>query len=898
MYPKSSICWYVAAYGLIGLGFMLRLYQLDDIIIEKAEMTNIVWYIRKGLVAVLTENKALNNHPLTALSGYLTSALGYESLFALRWPAVVIGVITVAVVLRLARDWFGRRDGLLAGLLISLSAYHVTLSQQARGYAGLVGFTALAFFLAYRAVQTGQKRYWAGFVIASILNIYAHLYGVIAVAVISLIILELRLKQRLGRQAVGQAIRSAAAPLIVTLAVIYLAAFGLYLPMLADMVSVAGQTNQFRESDLRRAAGNTAIETVQAAVWESIRPFNLARDSDRLHLNDPTLQYGPFDRLAALAEGRFGFYFGLGTFLLGLIFSWPKFRQPVSICLVWLLLPFVIQVVGYFILPGAYFRGRFLAFIYIPYLLLMGRGWPGLADWLANHVSPRYPRLKSLAGGLGWLGIGGLVWLNSVWLITFYSAARQEGWGEIAAHIRQNLQPNDLIYCGQRANTPCDFDLSVRTGQDVRELDDQFVAFDEIQAKRIQFEQPGRVWQVMPNLTQSQIAALLDQVPSDHLWLLGNPPYNQNGWLLLDQGGAALADNLTAALQLGAALSLNTDEQYKNLISLAQVYLARNQLVEAQTTFEAAARLEPFPGKAGSWQQQKLKTTAEQLAYLQQAAELELNLPSQAVRIDKNYGGLARLVAYQLNRHTIAPGQPIRVDLYWQPLTNIRRNLVSYLYITDLQANLLGEARAIPGDGQLPTTSWQPGQLVVDTYTFPLEPALPTPLAARVEAGLFDPDTFEFIKPIDAAGRETDPTLAKLKILSATQPAINPANKQTVNFAGLIALQGYDFRPEPPGVVFYWQAQAEMDEDYTLFVHLLDEAGQLVGQMDGQPFQGNYPTSWWSPGESIVDHRAVPALPPGHYRLLVGWYRAEDGTRLSLADGSDDSLALGTIAIP
>ncbi|MFW9998409.1 MAG: glycosyltransferase family 39 protein, partial [Candidatus Odinarchaeota archaeon] len=169
--------WYITAYGLILLSFFLRVFQLNNIAVEKAEMTNITWYIRDGLGVILTQNRALNNHPLNSVLGYLTSSLGYESLFTLRWHSVVIGVITVAVTFRVARDWFKKQNRLIAGLLISISAYHVTLSQRARSYVSLVGFTLLGFYFGYRAVQTGQKRYWLGFVFVSILNIYAHLYG-------------------------------------------------------------------------------------------------------------------------------------------------------------------------------------------------------------------------------------------------------------------------------------------------------------------------------------------------------------------------------------------------------------------------------------------------------------------------------------------------------------------------------------------------------------------------------------------------------------------------------------------------------------------------------------------------------------------------------------------------
>lgn len=94
-----------------------------------------------------------------------------------------------------------------------------------------------------------------------------------------------------------------------------------------------------------------------------------------------------------------------------------------------------------------------------------------------------------------------------------------------------------------------------------------------------------------------------------------------------------------------------------------------------------------------------------------------------------------------------------------------------------------------------------------------------------------------------------------------------------------------------------------MNEDYVVFVHLVDTDGQLVAQMDGQPFEGRYPTSWWTPGERIVDQRPVPRIAPGFYRRLVGWYRTGDGVRVPAADVngtslSEDVVSIGHVVLP
>ncbi|RME74878.1 MAG: hypothetical protein D6784_09065, partial [Chloroflexi bacterium] len=625
----------------------LRLFQLNNIIVEKAEMTNIVWFIRDGLIAVLTENKALNNHPLNSILGYFTSNLGYESLFTLRWHSVVIGVLAIAAAMRIARDWFGRRAELVTGLLITFSAYHIPLSQRARSYVSLVGFTLLGFHLGYRAVQTGQKRYWLGFVLVGVLNIYAHLYGIIAVGVLGILMAVLLWQKETAPSLqikLGQFW-----PLAVSLSLTYLLALGLYLPMWHDTASVAGQNNIFRQSDLRHAAQRSLWEQISYPVYETIRPFSLAQDDTRLRLDDPTFEYGPLDNIAILAENRVGFYFALFTCLMGIITAWQKLRTRSLIIIAWLILPFVMQGIGSMVLPGAYFRGRFLAFVYAPYLLLSAIAWPGLAEMLSSQ-SKFSPQLRRIGPTVAFAGLAFLLFLNLSWLYTYYTAAIQEHWPDISAFINQNRLPNDLIICGQRPQTACVFDMATRTHTTVEELED-FITFEKLRATRTTLEQPGRVWVVLPHLTPKQAAALQEQLPTGHRWLTGNPDYVQMGWWLSDTR-PTLADNLITALKFNATLSLNQEERFRNEIGLAKIYLIRQQLSDAEAALQAARQSAPHTPAA----QTALAGVEEQLAYSRGIVQTPIPLPPSAVQIKRNYGDLARLTAYEITPTRLGPG--------------------------------------------------------------------------------------------------------------------------------------------------------------------------------------------------------------------------------------------------
>ena len=104
---------------------------------------------------------------------------------------------------------------------------------------------------------------------------------------------------------------------------------------------------------------------------------------------------------------------------------------------------------------------------------------------------------------------------------------------------------------------------------------------------------------------------------------------------------------------------------------------------------------------------------------------------------------------------------------------------------------------------------------------------------------------------------------------------------------GLRQVSGTEF-------VLVWRALAEMETDYTIFVHLLDADGETVVNADHRPPR---PTREWRPGQVIPDRMRMalpPGLPAGDYRIAVGLYDASDSalSRISLEDGSSDGAII------
>jgi hypothetical protein len=120
-----------------------------------------------------------------------------------------------------------------------------------------------------------------------------------------------------------------------------------------------------------------------------------------------------------------------------------------------------------------------------------------------------------------------------------------------------------------------------------------------------------------------------------------------------------------------------------------------------------------------------------------------------------------------------------------------------------------------------------------------------------------------------------------------------------------IRLVGYEMRnPEPGGdlqLALYWQADAKPDQDYTVFVHVVDESGSMIAQRDNMPQNDALPTTRWPVGQ-LVDDPHLVTLPPdiaaGTYQVLIGMYEWQTGERLPVHLSNGDELPDGAVVLP
>ncbi|RME75270.1 MAG: hypothetical protein D6784_08250, partial [Chloroflexi bacterium] len=234
----------------------------------------------------------------------------------------------------------------------------------------------------------------------------------------------------------------------------------------------------------------------------------------------------------------------------------------------------------------------------------------------------------------------------------------------------------------------------------------------------------------------------------------------------------------------------------------------------------------------------------------------------------------------------LQPGQELWLWLYWQA-TGPVEPLTIRLTLDDGQT-------ALPVDLPLPeitgpTDGWQAGQVRRGVVHLPTSPRL-TGQQANLNIAL-----------LNAAGQVVEQTTLTRPNLDVRArrfepPAIARPLQASLGQPPLVRLLGYDL-PEttvapgdPLTVTLYWQAAAEMDTSYTVFVQLLNAAGQVVAQIDTPPQNGAAPTTTWLSGEILTDPYTLtlpPDLPPGDYRLITGMYHPATGQRLPVDSGGD-----------
>lgn len=180
--PQSTVLWALA--GLTALGLAVRFASLGVQSYHHDEVITAARVIPGDFTEMLRQVKASESNPPL----YYVLAWGWAKAFGtgevgLRSLTALLGAATVPVAYAIGRELASNRAGLIAAAIAAVNPMLIWYSQEARSYALLVFFGALALLFFVRALRTGRGRDLALWALASGLALCSHYFAVFALAI-------------------------------------------------------------------------------------------------------------------------------------------------------------------------------------------------------------------------------------------------------------------------------------------------------------------------------------------------------------------------------------------------------------------------------------------------------------------------------------------------------------------------------------------------------------------------------------------------------------------------------------------------------------------------------------------------------------------------------------------
>jgi len=147
-------------FACLGLAAGLRLYQVGGPALRGDEGFS-ARFVTQPLPALLSAlSTGEPNPPLywLVLRGWMQVA--GDSELALRWPSVLAGLLTVALIYRLMRAWWGHTPAAWAMLFVALNPFLIWYAQDARAYALLTTLVLWAIERTWHALNEPQTGHW------------------------------------------------------------------------------------------------------------------------------------------------------------------------------------------------------------------------------------------------------------------------------------------------------------------------------------------------------------------------------------------------------------------------------------------------------------------------------------------------------------------------------------------------------------------------------------------------------------------------------------------------------------------------------------------------------------------------------------------------------------------
>jgi hypothetical protein len=265
------------------------------------------------------------------------------------------------------------------------------------------------------------------------------------------------------------------------------------------------------------------------------------------------------------------------------------------------------------------------------------------------------------------------------------------------------------------------------------------------------------------------------------------------------------------------------------------------------------------------------------------------NRPQPAAHhVEVDFGRQLRLVGFDELPQTVTPDRSGQAHLYpvlyWRAWPGLDKNYAVFVHLDAPNGQTFATVdQAHPAD--IPTRNWPAGLYLRNPLHLPVAADAP-PIRYEVKVGVYDRAGGERLAV--ANGQATTFSLGSLWLLPAQA---EPAGPVVARYGPDLAL----YQPRLAGRLLQltWQTGQPLAPGLSIFIHLLDDQGRLVGQLDGAPYHGLYPLADWYPQQLIRDERFIPPDLAGLDQiaaLAIGIYDPVSGERLAAVDDRGDLL--------
>lgn len=915
---------------LVGLAFGLRLHWLGAWELSFDEVASLFIARKSPLELLAYLRRAIREHPpLYYLILAVWVRLAGNAEFIVRFPSVLVGVTTVALLYRVASRWMGRWVGLIAGLLLTLSPSHIWTSQIARMYGLMILLNLLSVHFFWRLLQGGTRFVWWAFAATTIAGLCTHYYSAFVLLALNLFLLSggRRYRHLWARWATFH---------------------GVALILVAVWLTGGGP-------------GETVKSILQRGLPDVVRWKDLTQVIN-------TVIFGPYRKLEWQALVVMGLLILGGWVLAGWRNLWRGLQWRGALLLaLWLLVPLICLVA----VPVP-MEGRYVIGVVLPALLAIAvavsrlrlRAWPIALLALTVVLLPCVQALPELYGDR--FGVyrsrvervrelaleGDPLILNGPWqrlLLKYYDpgdvtpislpASAPPGIDpERADSTLQGIFEDHrrawVSYDSLNATDPERFVAKWLHAHTHQVLQERGLAL-YYRAPQIDLEEAISSMPMETEPTASRDLPLRLYLPlvlggADQYEMVRDVDVRFGQALRLTKLGIASQEVRSGDAVL-AALQWESLRDLEGKIRMRLDFVDEDGWIWSSYAFNAApydcpatpwsageVRLErrgvvvPVGTPPGTYTLRLTLFDAEDVPMSPEGAEATFfpvtqvevvpSLSAQRVGWVRSnqplevFDGKLELLRCDPWGESFSPGHRMTFTCYWRA----REDLTSpyRLRLQFVQRNgAVVQEREVPLSTDYPPSEWVPGLIVAEHHAPEVSPALSQgryQLRVRLQ---------------DEGGRtlEEEITLFPFEVEwpRATYRLPHMAHRMDATLGEEIHLRGYDLdrAGDSLQLTLYWQADARPGEDYFVLVHVGAQDEAPVAQADGVPASWMRATSTWRPGEVIVDEHEISleGAPTGQYGVYVGLYDPDTGQRLpAVVDGSgtlDARVLLETIEV-